>query len=238
MNRTILAVASFFLASTAQAAAPSKPALKTDDQKSFYIMGASFGQKIADLGLTNSELEYVSLGMRDIAQGRQPAVDPQIYNAKLETMLRTRLQTRAAAEKAKSEVFLKKAAEEKGAVKTGSGLVYVLIQPGDGASPTPDQGVKLHYKSTLPNGMVLEDTHKRGTPAEFTHPVSELIPCWQEALPKLKVGGKMRAVCPSSLTYGDVGNPMAGVPGGSAVVFEFELLDVLKAQKEEAPKNN
>ena len=69
---------------------------------------------------------------------------------------------------------------------------------------------------------------------DFAEPVSGLIPCWQEALTKLKVGGKLKAYCPSSLAYGDVGNPIAGVPGGSAIVFDFELLEVLKP--EPAPK--
>ena len=41
--------------------------------------------------------------------------------------------------------FLNAAAEAPGAIKTDSGLVYEELQPGEGASPSLDQKVKVHY---------------------------------------------------------------------------------------------
>ena len=41
----------------------------------------------------------------------------------------------------------------------------------------------------------------------------------------MKVGGKSKLVCPSEIAYGDKGRPPV-IPGGAALVFEVELLDV------------
>jgi FKBP-type peptidyl-prolyl cis-trans isomerase FkpA len=43
----------------------------------------------------------------------------------------------------------------------------------------------------------------------------------------MKVGGKAKLVCPSNMAYGDRGEPRAGIPGGAALVFEVELLDII-----------
>jgi FKBP-type peptidyl-prolyl cis-trans isomerase FkpA len=41
----------------------------------------------------------------------------------------------------------------------------------------------------------------------------------------MKVGGKARLVCPSDIAYGDTGRPPT-IPGGAALVFEIELLEI------------
>jgi FKBP-type peptidyl-prolyl cis-trans isomerase len=41
-------------------------------------------------------------------------------------------------------------------------------------------------------------------------------------------GEKAQVVCPSSVAYGDAGNPPAGIPPGATLSFEVELLDFHK----------
>lgn len=41
----------------------------------------------------------------------------------------------------------------------------------------------------------------------------------------MKVGGKATLVCPSDLAYGEQGRP--SIPGGAALIFEIELLDIV-----------
>ncbi len=122
-----------------------------------------------------------------------------------------------------------KAAAEKGAVKTDSGMVYRSLTEGKGANPKATDTVQVHYKGTFPDGKEFDSSYKRGQPTEF--PLNRVIKCWTEGVQKMKVGGKAKLICPSDIAYGDSGSPPAIKPG-STLVFEVELLDIEKASAE------
>ena len=130
----------------------------------------------------------------------------------------------AEGEKKAGAVFLAKAASEKGATKTESGIVITTIKPGTGAVPKATDTVKVHYHGTLADGTVFDSSIKRGEPATF--PLNKVIKCWTEGVQQIKVGGKSRLVCPSNLAYGDGGSPPIIKPG-STLVFEVELLEIV-----------
>jgi FKBP-type peptidyl-prolyl cis-trans isomerase FkpA len=155
-------------------------------------------------------------------------VDVQTFGPKLPELARTRSTARAAKEKEKSKGFLEEQAKAPGAKRTESGLIFTSTTEGTGAAPTASDVVKVNYRGTLPDGKEFDSSYKRNEPAQF--PLNGVIKCWTEGLQLMKVGGKAKLVCPSELAYGDRGTP--GIPGGSALVFEVELLDV---QKGEAP---
>ena len=79
------------------------------------------------------------------------------------------------------------------------------MKAGTGASPKATDKVKVHYKGTLRDGSVFDSSIERGQPATF--PLNGVIPCWTEGLQKMKVGGKAKLACPSSIAYGDRGAP-------------------------------
>ncbi len=116
--------------------------------------------------------------------------------------------------------FAEKAAKEKGAVKTPSGLVFKSLQEGTGATPTATSTVKVNYKGTFPDGKVFDQSR---TPITF--PLNGVIKCWTEGLQLMKVGGKAQLVCPPSIAYGARG---AGnvIPPNATLVFQVELLGV------------
>ena len=116
-----------------------------------------------------------------------------------------------------------KAAKEKGAVKTPSGLVYKSIKDGSGKSPSAASTVEVNYRGTLPDGKEFDSSYKRKQSIKF--PLSRVIPCWTEGVQMMKVGGKAQLVCPPELAYGARG---AGrdVPPNATLIFEIELLDV------------
>ena len=103
--------------------------------------------------------------------------------------------------------------------------MYVETTAGTGASPAASDRVKVHYRGTLINGTEFDSSYARNEPAEFS--LSGVIRCWTEGVQHMKVGGKARLVCPSDLAYGDRGND--DIPGGAALVFEIELLDIVSA---------
>jgi FKBP-type peptidyl-prolyl cis-trans isomerase FkpA len=116
-----------------------------------------------------------------------------------------------------------KAAKEKGAVKTTSGLVYRSIKTGSGKAPTAASTVEVNYRGTLPDGKEFDSSYKRKQSIKF--PLTGVIPCWTEGVQLMKVGGKAQLVCPPELAYGARG---AGrdVPPNATLIFEIELLDV------------
>ncbi|HZV82126.1 MAG TPA: FKBP-type peptidyl-prolyl cis-trans isomerase [Geobacteraceae bacterium] len=116
-----------------------------------------------------------------------------------------------------------KAAKEKGAVKTASGMVYRSIKDGSGKSPTAASTVEVNYRGTLTNGVEFDSSYKRNQSIKF--PLSGVIPCWTEGVQMMKVGGKAQLVCPPELAYGARGAGRA-VPPNATLIFEVELLDI------------
>ena len=206
------------------AAPPAAPAgsSMTEDEKTLYALGLMLGRNLPSWGLTPAELEIVEKGMADMANGKTPEVDMQAYMPKVQQMSKARATAKAEAEKTRSEPFIAAAAKEEGAVASPTGLVFRSLQEGTGATPVPTDLVKVHYTGSLIDGKVFDSSVQRGEPAEF--PLNGIIPCWTEGLQKMKVGGKAKLVCPSSIAYGDQGRP-GHIPPGATLVFDVELLD-------------
>ena len=121
--------------------------------------------------------------------------------------------------------FAEKAAKEKGAVKTASGLVYRSLVDGKGPQPTAAATVKVNYEGTFIDGKVFDSSKKNGGPISF--PLRRVIKCWTEGVQKMRVGGKAQLVCPPSIAYGEAGAGGA-IPPNSTLVFEVELLDIVE----------
>lgn len=207
------------------ARAQSAPELKTDEQKTLYALGLAIAGSLSSFALSPAELELVKTGVTDGVLNRPRQVDPQGYNTKIQELQRSRASVVAAAEQKAGQGILDKAAAEKGATKTGSGLVIVPMKPGTGASPKAADRVKVHYHGTLADGTVFDSSVQRGEPATF--PLNGVVPCWTEGLQLMKVGGKSRLVCPAALAYGDRGAPPRIKPGAT-LTFEVELIEILK----------
>jgi FKBP-type peptidyl-prolyl cis-trans isomerase FkpA/FKBP-type peptidyl-prolyl cis-trans isomerase FklB len=214
-----------FVALLAVPAVAAGPDLRTEDQKTLYALGLAISQNLASFTLSETELEILKAGLTDGILHRERKVDLQAYLSKIQEMQRARGVAFAATEKKAGQAFLDKAAAEKGAAKTASGLVITTITPGSGPSPKATDTVKVHYRGTLTDGSVFDSSVERGQPATF--PLSGVIRCWTEGLQLMKVGGKSRLTCPSDLAYGDRGSPPRIKPGAT-LVFEVELLEIVK----------
>ncbi len=115
-------------------------------------------------------------------------------------------------------------AKEPGAVVTPSGLVYRSLQDGQGANPAATDVVKVHYRGTLPDGREFDSSYKSGKPASF--PLDRVIKCWTEGVQRMKVGGKAKLTCPSTIAYGERGAGNGLIPPNATLFFEVELIDI------------
>jgi FKBP-type peptidyl-prolyl cis-trans isomerase FkpA len=99
-----------------------------------------------------------------------------------------------------------------------SGILYEIITPGNSTHPTVSNTITVTYTGTLMNGNQFD----AGT---ITYGLSQLIPGWQVAVPKIGVGGEIKVLIPSSLGYGSAGAG-SSIPGNSPLYFDIKLTAV------------
>jgi FKBP-type peptidyl-prolyl cis-trans isomerase FkpA/FKBP-type peptidyl-prolyl cis-trans isomerase FklB len=206
---------------------------KTDDEKAFYSFGFNLSQQLSMLNLTPAEFEQVKAGLSDGVLKATPKADVKTFYPKFQALARDRVVANAAAEKKLGQDFLEKAAKEKGATKTTSGIIIQTIKEGTGEKPQATDKVKVHYTGTLIDGTVFDSSVQRNAPATF--PLNGVVKCWTEGLQQIKVAGKAKLICPSELAYGDQGRPPQIKPGAT-LVFEVELLEIVKDTPKEPAK--
>jgi len=110
--------------------------------------------------------------------------------------------------------------------RTPSGLQYIIVKEGEGASPSATDVVSVYYTGMLADGTVFDSTSAHGdNPISF--PLNRVISGWTEGLQLMKEGGKYVFYIPSDLAYGSQGQPGV-IPPNSPLVFEVELVKVEK----------
>jgi FKBP-type peptidyl-prolyl cis-trans isomerase FkpA/FKBP-type peptidyl-prolyl cis-trans isomerase FklB len=203
----------------------SEVLLETEDDKTIYAMGVNLARNLDHLPLSKSEKQILEKGFADGMEKRDPQVDTVRYGRRAESLFTRRNADLAKDESDAAEAFLAEAAAAEGAQRSDSGLVMVVLTPGDGPSPAATDRVRVHYHGTLRDGTVFDSSVARGEPVVF--PLDRVIPCWTEALQKMKTGEKSRVVCPAEIAYGDQGAPPLIKPGAT-LSFEVELIEILE----------
>lgn len=241
MNRSLAAALALTLAATplfaagAPAAKAAKPAakaaahdsFKNDDQRTTYAYGYKIGQNLAPIGLSAAEVKALSQGLLEAASGKDAAVNMAVYLPKVQDLIQKHVAARIEPEKKKGAAYAAAFAKEAEVKPINGGSGYIkILKEGKGAMPTPEDTVKVNYRGTLIDGTEFDSSYKRHEPATF--PLSHVVPCWTRGVAMMKVGSTAKLVCPSDIAYGDQGEPRAGIAGGATLVFEVELLDVVK----------
>lgn len=197
------------------------------ESQASYGIGLQVGQQLLESGLQGLEPEALLAGLRDALEGNSPAVPMDVLHRALREMheradaIRDERTKEMAAEGAK---FLEENSQREGVNSTESGLQFRVLTQGEGAIPSRQDRVRVHYTGKLTDGTVFDSSVARGEPAEF--PVSGVIAGWIEALTLMPVGSKWELVIPQQLAYGERGAG-ASIPPFSTLVFEVELLDIL-----------
>jgi peptidylprolyl isomerase/FKBP-type peptidyl-prolyl cis-trans isomerase FklB len=133
----------------------------------------------------------------------------------------------AADQSVPSKAFLAANAKASGIVVLPSGLQYKVVRSGPptGLKPQLSDEVKVHYEGKLIDGKVFDSSYERGQPAAM--PLKGLVKGWQEALQLMRPGDEWILYVPPELGYGAEGAGGGEIPGGAALIFRIELIDVL-----------
>lgn len=203
---------------------PQQPVLKTLNDSASYAIGYSLASFYKTQGVKNLNTNLVTKAINDVLGNKQALCDDNTANSIVTSYL-NKLQE----EKSKTTIeagreFLAKNKTKSGVKTTTSGLQYEVIAEGTGIKPTASDSVTVHYRGTLIDGTPFDNSYDRGEPITF--PLNRVIKGWTEGLQLMSVGSKYKLYIPYTLAYGS--HDQGPIPGGSALIFEVELLDVKK----------
>ena len=212
------------------------PGLKDEKAQISYMVGMDVA-KMLEPAKDEVDLATVSKAMNDVLEGKKVLLTEEQANDIRETFAQKMQAKRLAEMMAESKKnaddgkkFLADNGKKPGVVTTASGLQYQVITEGKGAKPGPGDAVKVKYKGTLLDGKEFDSTEAHGgEPAVL--PLDRVIPGWAEGIRLMPVGSKYKFWIPSNLGYGEQVPPGAPFPPNATLVFEVELVDVVKAPK-------
>ena len=226
----ITAVPSAVAASAPGTTGPARPAqgsvahpAAASQDAALHALGVLLSRQLTSFQLSEPEFRAVASGFADGYHHPAAVKQAQTFVPQLQTLEHTRVTVVAQREERAGQTYLNKVAGLPGAHKTATGLVYLPITQGSGASPKVGDEVKVQYTGKLTDGKVFDSSAEHGGPATFT--LGRVIPCWSEGLQLMKVGGRARIVCPSTLAYGERGVEDVIKPGAT-LEFEVQLLDI------------
>jgi FKBP-type peptidyl-prolyl cis-trans isomerase len=112
------------------------------------------------------------------------------------------------------------------AIRTPSGLMYMVLQEGTGAIPKRGAIVEAHYTGRLMDGTKFDSSLDRGHPFQFVVGKGRVIQGWDEAFLSMRKGEKRIIIIPPALAYGDKGS--GPIPPKATLIFEVELMDFIE----------
>lgn len=200
-----------------------KTELKTFEDSVAYAIGCDIAGGVKQM---NIDYNVLIQGIADFAKNKNIFTPNDVKNILTEYQIRQQKGAQEQAEKniEKGKKFLAENRNNKSIYQTVSGLQYKIVKQGTGNKPKPTDKIKFHYKGSLLDGTVFDSSYNRGQP--LTGNVNQFIKGWIEGLQLMPEGSKYIFYIPSNLGYG---NQQAGaIPPGSVLIFEVELLEIVK----------
>lgn len=208
------------------------PGLATEKEQVSYMIGLQMGKSLeplkdeVDLKTLEKALETALSGGKPLMTEEQLAQVGETFGTRMQAKRAAEMEAKAKGNKEEGATFLAENAKKPGVETTASGLQYQVLQAGEGAKPTADSVVRVHYKGTLLDGTTFDSSYDRNEPVVF--PLTQVVAGWQEGITLMPVGSKYRFWIPSELGYGEQGTPGGPIGPNATLVFEVELLEIVQ----------
>ncbi|NLQ18741.1 FKBP-type peptidyl-prolyl cis-trans isomerase [Marinomonas sp. M1K-6] len=232
MKKTLIAA---LVMSSASFAYADDHAVKLDskEQRLGYSIGTMFGSRMSQ-DFSDLDMKTFMAGFQDAFASKEgkmsmEEVNKTIQDYQQEQMAKAeREQAKMVEEsKAASATWLKEKEAEDGVKKTESGLLYKVINSGEGDKPQANDTVEVDYEGSLIDGTVFDSSYERGESISF--PLNGVIPGWTEGLQLMPAGSKYELYIPAELAYGPGGT--GPIPPNAALKFVVELHKVVNEEK-------
>ena len=187
-----------------------------------YAAGIYLITFFREFDITNFNPAIISTAINDLQSQKKPLMNDSLAN-----MVAMRYQSKLQEIKNKPTIdagkkFLAENKKRPGVKVTPSGLQYEIVTVGTGKKPTKKDKVSCNYTGAYIDGTEFNNSYKMGGPISFA--VTGVIKGWTEALQMMPVGSKWKLYIPYTLGYGP--GQYQAIPGGSALVFEIDLLAI------------
>lgn len=119
--------------------------------------------------------------------------------------------------------WLEEKAKEAGVKALSKDVYYKVMNEGNpsSAKPTVRSVITAHYTGKTIDGKEF-DSSRGGVPLACR--LCDLIEGWIIAMQEMHIGDKWELYIPAEMGYGKFSQP--GIPGGSTLIFEVELLGI------------
>ncbi len=132
-----------------------------------YAWGMAMGQQLRGMGVKALDFDAFTLGLKIAFEGGEPEIPVEEAQRLINEYLQDLQKKSEEAARAAGEKFLAENASREGVKVTSSGLQYVIDKEGEGATPTAEDEVTVHYTGRLLDGTVFDSSVSRGEPATF-----------------------------------------------------------------------
>jgi len=114
----------------------------------------------------------------------------------------------------------------KDTVRLSSGLKYIVIDKGNPKMKAQlNQMASVYYAGYLMDGTKFDGNFDRFEPIKVPVTGAGMIKGWQEILPRMNKGMKVRVIIPPALAYGVQGYPGV-IPANATIIFDMFLSDL------------
>ena len=233
-QKTTLLLLITFLMLGVQAQNKAKIKLKNNLDTVSYAIGLDLGSSYFKAQGVDINLDALMIGIEDGMSENDAALFNDAIKQKIlvefsQAMKKKQQQEmagKAMAAKAESQKFLEDNKKKEGIQVTESGLQYIVLKEGSGERPVETSTVKVHYHGTLIDGTVFDSSIDKGAPIEFK--ANRVIRGWTEGLQLMTVGSKYKFFIPQELAYGASPRQGGKIKPFDALIFEVELLEIVK----------
>lgn len=213
-------------ATSSFAQSPAQPLSSKVDSVS-YALGIDLSRSLKASGF-DLDLSTLIKGLATAYQGGQLFFDENTASNILQQHFAEVRQQQTAALREPGQQYLAELKSKPGIQSTPEGVLYEVLTATEGRNPTASDEVKVHYAGYLIDGTKFDSSYDRGEPIVLN--LNRVIAGWTIAVPMMSVGSKYKLYIPYELGYGERGS--GRIPPYSTLIFEIELLDIIRPDGE------